>query len=810
MEAPAPLNKETKEENNIEQEKYLITKDGETYILTLSTTNNDSILFNMKLDKDIICSYYEVERNYKDLIDLSKQFFAAESLSDSWDFLIANINKYQKDIFFEINDNKLELSIKFDYLRKKTSMGKISLMKKEYDLNDVLVKLDKKYTSIQNNQTNIEKKLEEKLNSIISEQNNIKNYLNEKIKDIKTISLSNKNLEEIINRNQDLIDNIQETQRNFKDKLENLAEKSKERQSENESQLKELKNYIYKKIEIDLFSSMEKKLNSIKENHDKLKNIINENNEKFNKINKKISNFQDSTEEISEDIKIIKKNQETMKNDFNDKLLKIKNSLELNQTKLEEKVENNKLYTNESLRKALKEIEYLKDKIKDNESDTKILREKINKLEKEKSIFSEKKENKSEFTKIPVKQYSTLTYKREYDRNTLNTPRASQPTHLKNYSLLTEPSPFSSNYNFSKKEESYISNKEIFNRTLERNFTETNFFKRPHKFTFYKSIGTNLFTRNCYNNRACIFNYYKDENYIVYGVKTLDLMCYDCSKESSIISNPFKLFSNFHKTFFDSVRHFYDGKNFRDLIITTSLDSHVKVVDFKRKDSKLIYDFNFEYLDNVIINTAYFIENKIMIPFAFHKGGNRIEFYSLNGIKIDEFTRDPGFILHLNVYYSPYSKENYAIVSNTEGVYVYNINNYTLYNKFLPKNTTKNYAFAEGHIIEKDGKEILIGPNFSLGCLYLWNLRSKVLISLIQLTNGITDICLWNNNYIFVSFVNAEKDKFILLNLDSKEVEKRFDDITDKICYGVKILKHKTGDLLMTFTSAGKLYLYKL
>ena len=225
MEAPAPLKPETKEENIREKQKYSITKDGETYILTLSTTNNDSILFNMKLDKEIIHSYYEVERNYKDLIDLSKQFFAAESLTDSWEFLIANIDKYQKEILFEINDNKLDLSLKFDYLRNKTSMGKISLLKKEYDLNEVFVKLEKKFTFIQNNQTNIEKKLDEKLSSIVSEQNDIKNNLKEKIKDIKSISLSNKKLEEIINQNQKLIKNIEETQKNFKNKFENLSEK---------------------------------------------------------------------------------------------------------------------------------------------------------------------------------------------------------------------------------------------------------------------------------------------------------------------------------------------------------------------------------------------------------------------------------------------------------------------------------------------------------------------------------------------------------------------------------------------------------
>ena len=34
---------------------------------------------------------------------------------------------------------------------------------------------------------------------------------------------------------------------------------------------------------------------------------------------------------------------------------------------------------------------------------------------------------------------------------------------------------------------------------------------------------------------------------------------------------------------FDSCRYFYDENNKRDLILTTSLDNHVKVINFKKR-----------------------------------------------------------------------------------------------------------------------------------------------------------------------------------------------------------------------------------
>ena len=88
---------------------------------------------------------------------------------------------------------------------------------------------------------------------------------------------------------------------------------------------------------------------------------------------------------------------------------------------------------------------------------------------------------------------------------------------------------------------------------------------------------------------------------------------------------------------------------------------------------------------------------------------------------------------------------------------------------------------------------------------------NKNLVDIIKLNTGIIDICLWNNNYIFATLLSeGKKDKFVLININNKEIEKTFDDIIDNNCYGIKVLSSKTnGDFLITFSSLGKLYLYK-
>ena len=665
-------------------------------------------MFNIKLDKEIIYSYYEIEYKHENLSKISQIFNLTENLTESWDLLIENINEFEKDISFELNKNKLILTLKFKLPTKKIKTGEISLDKNEYDLNYVLNKLDTKFNLIQNNQLKIEKKLDEKLNLIVSEQKTIKNDLDKNIKNIKTINLSHTKLEDIINQNTNAIKKIEEDQKIFKNKFEiygNQIETNKNNQLKNENNINELNNYIYNNFDFDLFKSMGKKLNLIEKNQDKLKEIINNNNKEINQINKEIYNCKDSLEKVNKDIILIEQSQKNMKNNFDYELLKI-NSLELNQSKLEKKGEDNVKNINESLKKALKEIELLKNKINENGKDIKIFKEKIKKLEEEEERKKEEKEDKKDNEKyspsltkalktiqysVPEKRTKIKIINREKSRNYLNDNNYltinNDSYHLKKPSLLTEP-----NLDIQKEENNEGPkdefNEKLFNKRLERNLTETNFFNRPHNFNLNKTISINLFNKNCYNTRACIFPQ-KEKIYIVYGIRSLDLVCYDYYFEDTFI-----LINKLHKEPFDSCRHFYDNDNDRDLIITSSLDRHVKVTHFKKRFSTVILDLNFDYIENVTINTAYLINNKIMIPFAFHNKIGKISFYDLKGFKLYKEIEDPGFVLCLNSYYHEYKKIYYAIVSNTKGIYVYNINDYILYNKFTQRMFIKDNSFS--------------------------------------------------------------------------------------------------------------------
>ena len=80
-----------------------------------------------------------------------------------------------------------------------------------------------------------------------------------------------------------------------------------------------------------------------------------------------------------------------------------------------------------------------------------------------------------------------------------------------------------------------------------------------------------------------------------------------------------------------------------------------------------------------------------------------------------------------------------------------------------------------------------------------------------EINYGISDICLWNNDYIYASLVKGEA-QFILINLNNYSIEKNFHvEDKDQSGCGIKVFRHKSkGDYLISISITGKLSLYKI
>ena len=593
--------------------------------------------------------------------------------------------------------------------------------------------------------------------------------------------LKSKNInEEDLNEINSKIESLKENQKEFKEIIEEKFERLELIISNQEYLENELKIKIKDIEDIKLFKNKYEKF--IKDNNNKIEEIVKVQKNillEIEKIKKeeKDKNINLEEKSINEIIELEKKIEKLNENkeQFEKKL----NDDDEEMDKLSEKI----LNCENSFSKANKDIELIKEnqnkienEFKDKNKEIELIKLKYNELEKN---------DRKDFIKTITEEIESLKKENQILKKQIN----NNDKKLNDFEKLIKK-------NFSKIKDEKIENQKMIN---------------PADFEFKKTISSDLFTINFYNNRACIFNCSQDDNiYVVYGVAiSLDLECYDVLNDKKFI-----IIKKLHKESFDSCRYYYDNIKKRDLLITNSHDSHVKIIDFKKEKSEIILDLNFESIKDVIINTAYFAYETILIPFSREK---TLKFYTMNSEYIGEL-EGTGFILGLSTYFWEEKEKNFVFIANSIGIFVYLIDGFCLYYKFIPpkekeeekegKEEKKSNGFDEAYIIEKDNKLILVGPCFYYGYLYFWDFQNKNLIHKLETDSGISDICLWDNKYIFAS-LHGSKVQFELINVDTQKVEKKYIKGIGNYGSGVKILRHETkGDFLISISIKGELDLY--
>ena len=582
-------------------------------------------------------------------------------------------------------------------------------------------------------------------------------------------------INENINELMDKINSIQENQNKLEKKVEEKFEGFNSIIDKQNNLEKELKNKIkefdeiktlqlkLEKIYIDngnKIESLDKKQKDILLQIENIKNDANNLDEK-KEIKEIIESFPDMNEKIK---KLLEDRKETI------------NILNNNDEEIDKLSENLVKYEN-SLIQVNTDITSIKEKESKIMDEIKEANEEIKKIKSNKIELDKNKENDDDFTEKIMKQIEEL--KKE------------------NNILKKKISDNDKNLELIKKKFDEMEDDKIY----------------PGDFTFKKTISSDLFDVNVYNNRACIFSSCQDDNiYVVYGkIVSFNLECYDVLNDKKFI-----IIKKLHNNSFDSCRYIFDEDKKRDLIITSSLDSHVKIVNFKKEKSEKILDLNFESeKDKVIINTAILVHETILIPFSNER---TLKFYTMNSDYIGELEDDVGFILGLSKYYSKISKNHYALIANTEGIFLYIIESFSLYHKFIPPKSKKSKeekdrnGFDEAYIIEKNGKRILVGPCFYYEYIYFWDFVKGDLIYTLDTKYGISDICLWNDKYIFASYHSSLTDQFILININKMEIEKSYKKDEKEHCVGgIKILRNKyKGNFLISISTRGKLDLYTM
>ena len=353
--------------------------------------------------------------------------------------------------------------------------------------------------------------------------------------------------------------------------------------------------------------------------------------------------------------------------------------------------------------------------------------------------------------------------------------------------------------NEKEKENKKEKEKEIENKKEKRKDKEiiTDVFKQKYVITSQLPENNDL---NYY--RACIFSSHIDNKvYIVYGTQLLDFECYDIDKKEKFI-----IIKALHKSTFSSCRYFYDKNKNIDLLITScSEDYHIKVINFKIKESEIILDLNFEK-EQSIINTCFYINEIIIIPFFNEEIGN-IQLYNLNNENIGQLEEDVGNVYFIDNFFWEKREMNLTYLTNSNGVMVYNIDNYELYKQFLCNGGSN--GFLEPCIIEKNGNLILIAVSYFSKNVIFWDFQNGEMISSMYLDSKAICTNLLNNNYIYVSLFN-DYSKFGLININNKKLECEYNlDENEEDMYFIKYFANNGNEeYLMSMSFKNELYLY--
>ncbi len=121
MEAPDPIMTTPKSMTNnpddekeefeiVAEKKFVINHNKESYLLSISQTNKDSILFKLQLDQEFCTNYYEKNFKFNHLVELYKIFLYYD-LEEAFALLIMNIENKEKNVNIEFKgDDKVILS----------------------------------------------------------------------------------------------------------------------------------------------------------------------------------------------------------------------------------------------------------------------------------------------------------------------------------------------------------------------------------------------------------------------------------------------------------------------------------------------------------------------------------------------------------------------------------------------------------------------------------------------------------------------------------------------------------------------------
>ena len=311
------------------------------------------------------------------------------------------------------------------------------------------------------------------------------------------------------------------------------------------------------------------------------------------------------------------------------------------------------------------------------------------------------------------------------------------------------------------------------------------------EFHFFKDITKEAYVYFQGTNPFALFWSIDRILYLIYANELCSIISYDLNNDKR-----FNEIKKAHSNYISSFRHYLDGNNKRDLVLSISTENNnVKVWNIK----------NFECLCNIqniyeksyILSACFVNENNeifIVTGNEPYKIFEEIKVFELNGNKHKEIYNYDDLTHYIDSYYDKNLSKNFIITGNASYPRSYDYSNNQLYHNYSDDNNKGQYYLV---FYDKDDILKLIECNEDY-YIRIWDFHSGKLISKIKLSNSAYckaySLCISNNNCLFVGTSGRE---IIIIDLKTQKIISHLKDKYEVV--GIQIIEHpKYGECLVT------------
>lgn len=323
-----------------------------------------------------------------------------------------------------------------------------------------------------------------------------------------------------------------------------------------------------------------------------------------------------------------------------------------------------------------------------------------------------------------------------------------------------------------------ICKSEILEKNKDKNAIDTNI-----KIKFLKNVINDSSLNEKYVHNFIGIKSIYDIFYIIYVNKYNSIICFNLYDNKKIIE-----IKNAHRSNITYIRYFFDTIKSRDLIISISA-SQLNIKLWNINNWECLSNIENIYRDGSIKSACFLKENNQNYILASNSksfiqcGCYPIKVYDFLGNQIKEVAGSDSEINYIDSFYDNKLCKNYIITDNIVFLISYDFNEDKLYHIYYDNHYSRFYSFI---IIDCNNIINLVASGLD-GLIKIWNFHSKELLNIIKVSDRILlDICLWNDNYLFIGCGDG---KIYLINLKSANVIKSFEG-NQEYFFSIKTIIH--------------------